>query len=271
MIKLDENFLVSQDRKSSKGNQNKWLLDDVWYKQDFLGYEGLSESVISKLIEKSNLKKFKFVKYECEEIMYLGVTRKGCSSSNFLKQGERLITINRLFEKNLGRKLQGILESIPNGKDKIEYVTSQVILMTGLKDFGKYLNVLFSIDALFLNEDRHFHNIALIIKENGEYDYCPIFDNGSGLLSDTRNDYPLNYPVKNLIEQVRSKPFTTDFEKQLKYTQELYGQNIIFDFDIKDVEEILNNETNYSVEIKNRIIEIMKIQINKYQDTLFRK
>lgn len=32
--------------------------------------------------------------------------------------------------------------------------------MTGLKNFGVYLHKLFTIDAVFLNEDRHTHNIA---------------------------------------------------------------------------------------------------------------
>ena len=271
MIKLEDKNIVSLDRKSSKGNQNKWLLNGIWYKQDFLGYEGLSEYTISKLIEKSNLKKFDFVKYDSEQIKYQNVIRNGCTSKNFLKDNNRLITLNRLFEKNTGRNLQEIVDSINNGKDKIDYVTSQVILITGLKEFGEYLNVLFSIDALFLNEDRHFHNIALIIKDNGEYDYCPIFDNGSGLLSDTRNDYPLNYPVRNLVEQVKSKPFVTSFEKQLEYTKELYGQNILFDFNLNDVKEILNDENNYQNDVKDRIVNIMNIQINKYKECLFRK
>lgn len=271
MIKLEDTNIINQERKSSKGDQNKWLLNDVWYKQDFLGYEGLSEYVVSKLIEKSDLKKFEFVKYETEQIDYRGVSRNGCASKNFLKPNERLITINRLFEKNLGKRLWEICEAIPSGKDKIDYVVKQVRIITGLKDFGEYLNVLFSIDALFLNEDRHFHNIALIIKENGEYDYCPIFDNGSGLLSDTRNDYPLAYPVRNLVTQVKAKPFETDFNSQLEYTRELYSQNIYFDFSIEDVEEVLNHEVYYSKEIKDRIIDIMKIQINKYKEKMFRK
>ena len=69
--------------------------------------------------------------------------------------------------------------------------------MTGLKNFGVYLNKLFTIDAFFLNEDRHTHNIAVLMNEKGEFAYCPIFDNGAGLLSDTLMDYPL-HPVSIL-------------------------------------------------------------------------
>lgn len=54
----------------------------------------------------------------------------------------------------------------------------------GLQEFGKYMNKLLTIDAFFLNEDRHMHNIAVLMNGDGEFDYCPIFDNGAGLLAD---------------------------------------------------------------------------------------
>ena len=37
----------------------------------------------------------------------------------------------------------------------------------------------------FCNDDRHLNNIA-VIEQGGRYDYCPIFDNGAGLLSNTQ-------------------------------------------------------------------------------------
>lgn len=40
---------------SSKGNQFKWFEDDFWYKADYLGYEALSEFLISRLLQKSNV------------------------------------------------------------------------------------------------------------------------------------------------------------------------------------------------------------------------
>ena len=41
----------------------------------------------------------------------------------------------------------------------------------------------------FLNEDRHTHNITVLMNGKGDYAYCPIFDNGAGLLADTTMDY----------------------------------------------------------------------------------
>ena len=42
---------------SSKGNQEKWYDKemDKWYKLDQFGYEALSETLISKLLERSNI------------------------------------------------------------------------------------------------------------------------------------------------------------------------------------------------------------------------
>ena len=60
--------------------------------------------------------------------------------------------------------------------------------MTGLTEFGVYLCKLLTIDALFLNEDRHTHNIAVLLDPDGKYHYCPIFDNGAALLSDIVQD-----------------------------------------------------------------------------------
>ena len=49
MIELFEQQLRQNDRHSSKGNQLKWENEDTWYKADYMGYEGLSEYVISRL------------------------------------------------------------------------------------------------------------------------------------------------------------------------------------------------------------------------------
>lgn len=40
---------------SSKGNQNKWCKNGKWYKVDGLGYEALSEVVVSHLLRNQNI------------------------------------------------------------------------------------------------------------------------------------------------------------------------------------------------------------------------
>ena len=100
--------------------------------------------------------------------------------------------------------------------------------MTGLRGFGLYLNKLLTIDAIFLNEDRHTHNIAVLMNGAGMFKYCPIFDNGDGLLSDTILDYPLGEDTFDLMETVRAKTVSTDFDEQLDVSEHLYGCNLKF-------------------------------------------
>ena len=55
--------------------------------------------------------------------------------------------------------------------------------------------------CIFLNEDRHMHNIAVLMNGKGDYAYCPIFDHGAGLLADTTMDYPLSGDTYALMDQ----------------------------------------------------------------------
>lgn len=40
---------------SSKGNQEKWMEKNRWYKLDQFGYEAFAETVTSEILEKSNI------------------------------------------------------------------------------------------------------------------------------------------------------------------------------------------------------------------------
>ena len=55
MIELFEQDEKKFDRQSSKGNQIKWENNGMWYKADYMGYEGLAEYMISHLLAKSTL------------------------------------------------------------------------------------------------------------------------------------------------------------------------------------------------------------------------
>ena len=59
---------------SSKGNQEKWCENNVWYKLDQFGYEALAEAVASKILEKSNIEAdtpFTFVRYDVEKVQII--------------------------------------------------------------------------------------------------------------------------------------------------------------------------------------------------------
>lgn len=56
--------------QSSKGNQLKWERDGIWYKADYMGYEGLAEYIVSELLRYSTLNSKDYILYDTEEIPY---------------------------------------------------------------------------------------------------------------------------------------------------------------------------------------------------------
>ena len=63
---------VITEGHSSKGNQPKWFLDQKWYKADHMGYEGLAEVLVSRLLCQSNA--IDYIRYEPALITYDGKT-----------------------------------------------------------------------------------------------------------------------------------------------------------------------------------------------------
>lgn len=265
MVELFEQNIRTNERQSSKGNQLKWLNNDTWYKADYTGYEGLSEYMVSKLLKCSTLSGQEYVDYDTEEISYNYSRYLGCKSRNFLPDGWMLITLERLFNNMYGHSLNKSIYSIEDYKGRIQFMVEQTIRITGLKAFGAYVSKLLTVDALFLNEDRHTHNIAVLMDNERKFHYCPIFDNGAALLSDTTMDYPLSVNVNKMINGAKAKTFCTDFDEQLDVVERLYGQHINFSFDNKVVDELLAQEPFYSEDIKIRVREIIMQQKRKYQ------
>ena len=266
MVELFEQDLKTNDRQSSKGNQLKWENNGIWYKSDYTGYEGLSEYVISHLLCYSNLNKNEFVIYNPVSIKYKSRIFNGASSYDFLNKGWEIITLERLFKNYYGESLHKAIWTIKEPKERLKFIVDSVERITGLKDFGKYMNKLLTIDNLFLNEDRHTHNIAVLMNDNKEFALCPIFDNGAGLLSDTTLDYPLSEDIYKLIDSVKSKTFSTSFEEQTEISEMLYGINIEFTFTKKDVDNLLNSKEAmiYSEEIRERVRKVIFEQMRKY-------
>ena len=81
-----------------------------------------------------------------------------------------------------------------------------------------------TIAALFLNDDRHLNNIA-VLYEAGRYSYCPIFDNGAGLLSNTQM-LQMDIAPKALIATLKSRPLGISFTRQMNTARSLYGAQI---------------------------------------------
>lgn len=214
---------------SSKGNQEKWFEKETntWYKIDQFGYEALAETFISKLLARSNIESetpFTFVRYEMQRLHIHGRDRTGCASKNFLKEGQSIITLNHLFSRQLGTPLKDKLERLGSDKKRMQYLAEATAEYTELAEFPQYLTLLFETDALFLNDDRHLNNIA-ILEQNGKFGYCPIFDNGAGLLSNVQF-FPMEIAPKGLMKDLVARPFHTSFNRQINTARTLYGEQL---------------------------------------------
>lgn len=264
MVELFEQDERQNNRQSSKGNQLKWNNNGIWYKADYTGYEGLAEYMISHLLLKSSLRQDEFVLYEPEQIRYKDAVYSGVKSNDFLEKDWQLITLERLFKTFFGQSLYQSIFKISDPEKRLIFLVEQVERVTNLSDFGVYMNKLFTMDAFFLNEDRHTHNIAILMNKDGRFSYSPIFDNGAGLLADTSLDYPLGKDVYLQIKEVRAKTISADFDEQLDLSEKLYGNHLKFHFHAKDVSDLLDGISIYSQEEKDRVRDILLSQMKKY-------
>ena len=248
---------------TSKGDQPKWEAGGVWYKADHMGYEALAEVVISQLLEKSNVPDF--VRYDIVNIRYDSQVRVGCSSRNFRAKCEELIPFERLHRAFRGQGLAQTLAKIPEASEQIRYTVEFIESMTGLSGVGAYLTRLLELDGLFLNEDRHTNNLAVIRNQAaGTFRLCPVFDNGLSLLSDL-NDYPAGEDVFACISRVRAKPFHRDFDEQINAAEQLYGLQLRLRFDQQDISDALAALGGvYDDAILRRVETVLREQMRKY-------
>ena len=239
MVELTSKEMKYLDRTSSKGNQFKWKQSGIWYKADYAGYEGLAEYMVSHLLQLSDMDDDEYILYNP-------------------------VTLERLFLQIHGMSFYESIWKIRDVEERLRYMVDQVEEITSIKDFGKYISKLMTIDAVFLNEDRHLHNVAVLMNGQGEYKLCPIFDNGACLLSDTTIDYPLDIDVFNLLGEAHSKTISRDFDEQLDVAEKLYGENLKFSFTKKDVKKLLEKQELYSKEICDRVETIIYQSMRKY-------
>ena len=253
-IKLVSNEKIAET--SSKGNQEKWRENGRWYKLDQFGYEALAETLISILLERSNIEKdtpFTFVRYQMERLNVHGHERTGCSSTNFCVEEQAIITLSHLFRQYYGTPLVELLSRQSSDKKRIAYLADATTELTGLDCFPQYLTLMFEVDALFLNDDRHLNNIA-VIERGGKFDYCPIFDQGAGLLSNTQL-LPMDIAPKALIASQKARPFNTTFNRQAGTARALYGVQLIMPhLSRKEIEKELSVLLPYYAERDRSII-----------------
>ena len=265
MLEIRDQDIRTTGRRSSKGNQLKAERDGYWYKADYAGYEGLAEYTVSARLTFSDLSDPEYVRYDTEQIRYRQQTFLGCRSADFLEKGSQMFTLERLFQNAYGKSLYEEIFHIEDIRSRIRFLVEHTIQLTGLRGFGIYLSKMLAVDALFLNEDRHMHNIAVILGRDGKYQLCPLYDHGGCLLSDTTVDYPMGGDLLSMIDQVKAKTCSASFDEQLDTADALYGQQIRFSFTHKDVQTLLDAEPFYPAEVKNRVRDIIYDRMRKYR------
>lgn len=229
--KIKITFLMDLLNGNIDGSQSKWFVNDHYYKMDDIGYEGLSETLASEILKKSNINNF--VEYKPIVINYKNKEKQGCYSYNFIDNNKFLLPITHLFKKE---NEFGVLEQ-PYINHKYQIITFIDIVknITNLQDFDKYLTSMFEFDSLIKNTDRHLSNIAVLYdKKTKEYDYCPIFDNGRSF--GTAIQHASN--LKEFME-LSASPFTKTFEEQTKICEDITGQQFVTTFSMNDLAKTL--------------------------------
>lgn len=239
----------------SKGNQIKWLVSDCWIKQDYLGYEALAEVVSSILC--SCISNISYIPYDFCSVNYNGVTYKDCCySENMLMKNEELVLVGKLLEDsnfNMEKlKGMGVVDGIK--------IVCKTLCNLGVVDLTTYICKTILLDSLILNEDRHLYNIAVIKKSSGKYRLSPIFDNGGALLSDLK-DYPLINDNSINMRHVSSKPFSSDFSKQVNGALNIHKEPLIIDYSMLcDKLESFNTDL-YSSDIVARCKDVLRFRL----------
>lgn len=255
---------VPKTGRTSKGDQPKWERRGKWYKADHMGYEALSEVLISALLCKSNVPDF--ISYQPVLINYRDQELRGCVSENFRARHEMLIPLERLHRAyEGGHGLAAAIAGFSDAAARIRYTVDFIERTTGLREVGPYLTMLLELDAFFLNEDRHTNNMAVLRDEDsGRFRLCPVFDNGLALLSDL-NDYPIDADLYDCIGRVRAKPFDENFLCQVEAAEVLYGSHLKFTFTRQDISKFLEDLMPlYPAEVTQRAERILYEQMRRY-------
>ena len=167
---------------------------------------------------------------------------RACRSLNFLREGEELLPLEKLYRSVTGFSLAEDLSHIRETDLRIAHTVQFVENVTGIRDFGAYLSTMLEMDMFFQNEDRHTNNMALLYRqEDRSYKLCPYFDMGLSLYSDAREKYPLDMDAAACRELAKAKPFSRDFDEQADAACRLYGRSLHFPMKRNDLWHLLED------------------------------
>lgn len=224
MSKIDFNVNFTDDllvdtEGTSDGTQCKYYSGGYWYKTNNEGEEDLVEYLVSKLLTFSDLPKDSYVIYE------RGILngKKACRSKSFLSPEETFTTLERMHQNIVGTPLHKAIVG-KELEESIQYVLDFVKYAADGLDLTDYFSKVFTADYITLNEDRHFHNLGIIMLADGRYKPAPIFDNGKSLLN-ANSSIKHGASIAENVKRVSARPFSGSHKKTFEY----FGQGFRLD------------------------------------------
>lgn len=260
MVNID--YLQSvQSESSSKGNQLKFYNKGLWVKLDNPRCcEGLAEEFVS-LFEQCIID-FPSVPYKSEKFEYRDEIYTGCYSYNMYGDSSvSFISLRKLFRMN------NIPLNIFIKDEKVENniisVVDTVQSLTGV-DISQYLFKLLLLDALIINEDRHYMNLG-VVTNGTQYGLAKCFDNGASLFC-TNWTYKQRKTLEENISFASSvaRPFSKFFDKQVSACINLGAKPLVLNKVMLDSLMINYNNALYSDEMNFRIKAVLSNRLDYY-------
>ena len=257
---------------TSLGNQEKWFdaEKNLWYKVDNGHFEALAEAMASEVLRSftnaADLPGISIAHYWVDTADVHGLPQVLSVSENFKAGNESLITANTILRNSLGRGYIQEFNDRNSLKERIVFLVDSVEAATGFSGFGAYFTTLLELDALFLNQDRHLNNIALLHTDFG-CKPCPIFDCGASFLLDF-NLYRPDIETRAFLSKAQCLPFKSSFTRTVHTAQSLYGKQLEVDFARSDIEPLLDAYLDYYPKqfrylLKERVLTVLLAQKKK--------
>ena len=234
---------------TSRGNQEKWFdaEKNLWYKVDNGRFEALAEAVASEILHRftnaAKLPGISIADYWIDTADVHGLPQVLSVSKNFKKENESLVTVNMILKNSIGPEYIGAFNRRASLKERIKFLVESVESAAGMEAFGAYFTTLLELDALLLNQDRHLNNIALL-RTDGGYKPCPIFDCGASFLLDF-GLYRPDVDTRTYLTKAVCLPFKSSFTRTVHTAQELYGKQLMVEFCREEAEAVIEPYLQY--------------------------
>lgn len=267
LIRTINNVYSALPDSTSMGTQEKWVIDNRFYKLDPLnGYDSLAEATVSEL--ESHIKDFSFVDYFIDFPKTVeDRKRRVCYSYNCVPKGYTEVTLYKIIINSV-KDLSSLNRY--TGKDymlKCSEIVEKAISFNPIRYFSKVIY----LDSITLNEDWHLNNLSFLVDKNGKGSEMPVLDNGRALLSN-EEVYGISRDLSVCLRRVKSKPFSTSFKRQVGYFLGDYPP-LVIDYEplLLKLDEVYSSATQYtfgsiiSTRMLRRMITVLKLNLSQQE------